>query len=398
MTVKPLQLWLPRLGGGIGNPEIARDAARAFQLRAGEPVLWMLPELGHPVRWQVAGVRHLAMPAEAFERIDIVHVTAEGLVYAPTAPDIVLGDLDSLLDAWLNVRGPDLYIARPVTVTVPHIEPDGTIAMIQRKLTFGPGAYMPFSAIDPHSRTVTMRWPPEGSPRPVSPEAESAKRFPSRMVEADPPVAVTENGERAPQLFLRWPQPFEPMMPVLSGPDELLAQAQMAEIARRSRSDPEGALRAATVAARPYVFHGHARREEAWLYPTLRTKGFEHVLFKAEDFGLPVPPRSSWTAIGFEQALQQEEWRRWRAQTVPVCRVWGLIGLCWALLLDRLEQRRPFSGCERCGRVIASRRRKRFCGRSENRQCFNGRRAGDKRRSRLREDGPDREWKGGDSA
>lgn len=398
MTVRPLQLWLPRLGGGIGNPKIGRDAARSFQCWEGEALLWMLPELRHLVRWEVAGIRNLALPSEQFERIDIVHVTADGLVDAPTAHNILPADIDGLLDAWLNVRGLELYSPRAFTVAVPRVGPDGTIADGRRRLTFGPGAYMPFSAVHRRSRSVTLRWPPAGSPRPVSPEAENVRRFPSKLVDSDPPAVVTEKGDLAPQLFLRWPKPFEPLMPLLSGLDDIYAQVQMASIARRSRSDPQGALKAATVAAHPYVFQGYASREDAWLWPTLRTKGLPQVFWKAENDGLSVPPRSNWSKIGFEQALKQEDWRRWCAQLVPVCRVWGPIGLFWALLLDRLEERRLFSGCERCGRIIAARRRgKRFCGRSDDPECFNNRRAGDKRRARSLVEGRSRQLKGVDS-
>ena len=83
-----------------------------------------------------------------------------------------------------------------------------------------------------------------------------------------------------------------------------------------------------------------------------------------------------------KEALEQDSWRKWLEESVPIRRAWGAVGLFWALLLDRLEARRPFVICERCGRIISGKAGKKFCGKADDAECFNGRRAVDQRRSR----------------
>jgi hypothetical protein len=383
MKLKPTQVWFPRLGGSILGSAISRDAVRAFGLWKDEHLVWMLPDIHQHVRWEVGGIRNLALPSEKLDRIDLAHVTEEGWTYAPTAENMLPASIDGMLETWLNAPGPEFYPPEPLTILTPHIERDGKISARQRTVTFGPGAYMPFSSVDRENRSVTMRWPPEGSPLPVSPEAESLARFPSKTLGSDPPTVVTEGGDVALHVFLRWAEPFTSMMPVLSSPDDILAQLQMAKIARQSASDPQGALRAAALGAHPHIFQGCATLKDSWFYPALKHKGLRNVFFKAEDHGLSLRSGSSWNEERLKEALKQDDWRKWLAQTVPIRRVWGAVGLFWALLLDRLEERQPFGICERCGRIITGKRGKRFCGKGEDGRCFNNRRAIDKRRSRL---------------
>jgi hypothetical protein len=245
---------------------------------------------------------------------------------------------------------------------------------------------MPFSSINRESREVTMNWPPDGSPAPVSPEAESAARFPSKKLDSHPPTVITDKGDLALHVFLRWRRPLESMMPLLSSSDDLQAQAQMSAIARQSAADLQGALSAATVAAQPYLSRGYSTIEHSWFRPTLELTGFRHVLFKAQDRGLTVPKgsRHRWDERALKEALEQDSWRKWLAESVPIRRAWGAVGLFWALLLDRLEAQRPFAICDRCGRIISGKAGKKFCGKVDDAECFNGRRAIDQRRSRHR--------------
>jgi hypothetical protein len=100
MKIPPRQIWLPKLGPSIKNPEIGRDATRAFEnFRGNERVVWMIPEITRPKRWKSGDIVHLAVPSEEFERIDIVHMTEEWRLYA--APTVnVPATVDGLLDAW----------------------------------------------------------------------------------------------------------------------------------------------------------------------------------------------------------------------------------------------------------------------------------------------------------
>jgi len=244
---------------------------------------------------------------------------------------------------------------------------------------------MPFTSVDRETGTTEMFWPPEGFPSPVSPEAESFERFPSQRLGSDPPTVITEQGHVALHVFLRWNRPLKPIMPLLGAQDDLLAQAQMARLAARSAKDLPGALRLALVEARPYLSQGHSTLEHTWFRPALKQNGLKHVLFKAEDRGLTVPRelRQRWDENALKEAVKQDTWRKWLTEPVSIRRAWGAAGLFWTLLIDRLEEQRPFMVCERCDRIITGKAGKRFCNGSDDRECFQRRRTEDQRRSRL---------------
>jgi hypothetical protein len=225
----------------------------------------------------------------------------------------------------------------------------------KRTITFGPGSYLPTNSLNPETHETTMIWPSAGSPSPVSPEAESARLFPSRKLASNPPTVITEQGDIALQVFLRWHGRLESMMPMLSGPDDMLAQAQMVKLARHSTADLAGALRAAQIEAQTYLSAGHSTVEHLWFRPTLERNGPQHILFKAEDRGLSVPPqlRQRWDEDALNEVLKQDAWKKWLAQPIPIRRAWGAVGLFWTLLLDRLEAQRSFTACDRCGRIIS---------------------------------------------
>lgn len=390
MHMQSLQLWLPAFGASIKRSETGRDAMRAYELWQGEPLVWLLPEIRSPSRWEVRGLWNLAVPSEEFDRIDVIHVTEDGRLYAPSAERKLPKTVDGLLDAWLNVQKAGgasfVYPPRSVTVPVPEIDPMGKVSTGERTFTFNPGTYIPFTcseASDQEGRKV-MIWPPDGSPSPISPEAESAKRYPSKKAGTDPPMAITDKGDLALQVFLRWPRPVSSIMSLLSGPDDLLAQAQMLRIAGQSTSEHAESLRAAALGAQQYISLGYSTVEHSWFRPTLEEKGIEHVLFKAEDRGLTalLQGRRRWDRAALEQALKREDWQKWLGEPVSIRRAWGAAGLFWTLLRDRLENQELFATCERCGRLISGKDGKRFCARSDDLECFNNRRALDQRRSR----------------
>jgi hypothetical protein len=385
--MQPLQVWLPLLGGSIKRPKVGRDAARAFKEWRDELVVWTMPKLQRPRRWRSDGVGHLAVPAEEFERIDIVHVTEDGRIYAPTIKGRTPGTVDGLLYEWLNLyKNGGLSLvpaADSITVKAPRLDGPNEVSWTERTISIGPGTYLPISSVNRRRRTVSMVWPPEGAPAPISPESESAVRFPSKKVSSDAPTVVTAQGDRAPQLFLRWPGRLQPLMPPLSGVDDIQAQIDMEMLARRSRPELAEILKAATSSAHPYLFDGHSIVEHSWFRPTLEHKGIKHVLFKAEDRGLGVSGRSL-DENALNEALKEEASQKWLAQPVPIRRVWGGVGLFWALLLERLQAQRAFGVCRQCGRIISGKETKRFCSESDDAECFRSRRAIDQRRSRNR--------------
>jgi len=179
-----------------------------------------------------------------------------------------------------------------------------------------------------------------------------------------------------------WPAPLEVLFPTGSGLDDLYAQAQMTDLVRQSREDSEGARHAAREKAAPYVSPGWTTRELSWLGPTYFGgknvgKGDQAVVIDAMRFGIDVE--------NLEEFFRSSKWKRLRAERVPATRVWGAVGLFWALLAEALETRRAFASCQRCGRIFEGRRHKRFCGPPDDTGCFRERRAHAKRQSRSRD-------------
>jgi hypothetical protein len=234
-----------------------------------------------------------------------------------------------------------------------------------------------------------MRWPLEGSPATISPDAESLRRFHLKSVTgADIPEAVTSTGDRALRVFLEWIKPLDRLMGVLSAVDDILCQAQMAELARSSRARPKEALAKARRLAGPFLFDGHSTFELSWFRPGLAQKGISHILLTAEDKGLRITKSlrdRRWEDIGAEELLAIPEWKKVLSKSVPIRRVWGGCGLFWALFLDRLEEFRSFSSCERCRGLISGKQGKRFCSATDDANCFKARRAADRRSLRIRE-------------
>jgi hypothetical protein len=389
---QPLQVWLPTLGQSLNFPEVRRDAQRAFQEWRGEPVVWLLPEIVRPVRWRLSGIWNLAVPAEGFDRIDVVHVSERGRIYAPGVVGRTPTKIDGLLESWLNLQKAGgitlVYPPKELTIPAPKIESEDVVSFQARTIEIGPGTYIPFDSVDKEKSQVTMKWPPGGSPAPISPDAESASRFPSTKINSDPPTVVTAEGHAALHLLCRWPNVLDNIMSVLSGTDDLLAQARMAQLARQSQTDQAQALRESEIAGQEYLFDGHTSVEHFWLRPAIAERGVRHILFKAEERGLLIPKglrrdQAKWDLKLLNQLLERDEWRAWLTEPVSIRRAWGGVGLFWWLLIDQLKQHRSFASCESCGRVIPGKDGKRFCGSGDDPICFKSRRANDQRRSRV---------------
>ena len=157
-------------------------------------------------------------------------------------------------------------------------------------------------------------------------------------------------------------------MPLSGGLDELAALSQMRSIAERSSEDINLVLQEAHTNARPYVSEGFGILRNAWFNPLVLEEGEQGALFSAES-------KHGLRANSLEEVVNSDQWSDVLDRPVPVRRVWGLNGLFWELLIQRLEARRPFSVCERCGRVIRGTRGKRFCEKEDDVTCFRERRA-----------------------
>jgi hypothetical protein len=219
-------------------------------------------------------------------------------------------------------------------------------------------------------------------PVPISPDVESAEYY-GPMQRGDDeglPIAISQRDPKIRSLHVicGLPKPFDELVPYGAGMDTLYGCAQMRQIAQQSAHDSEGALQKAKDAAAQYVTEGQTTQELAWFLPTLAKEGRKVALDHA------------WLRLNLpeyrtpHEAMQSSEWKKEMEKLVPIRRAWGVLGLLWVMLLDRLEDGRIFQACERCNRIIGGRRGKRFCGSEDNRACFQQRRAADRQRERAR--------------
>jgi hypothetical protein len=142
-----------------------------------------------------------------------------------------------------------------------------------------------------------------------------------------------------------------------------------------STADEAGARAQAAIEARDWLSEGQSTVERAWLHPIVSEEGELGALFAiASGFGVEVN--------SLEEVYANTLLRKQLGQHMPVRRAWGVPGLMWALLLDRLNASQSFRHCERCGRLISGKADKRFCAELDNSECYRARRREDKRRAR----------------
>jgi hypothetical protein len=343
--------------------------------------------------------------------------------------------VDALLQAWLNAiqtGGVSSYeCPKRVTLEMPRITEDG-ITYEDAPIRFQPYSVLPILGLEedlgllpllrkvqetqrftngldvtvPHR--VWSHWPPKGwACSPISPEAESAELYgPLERVEEEGKAVVVSQRDpsvRGLHILLHWRYPLTALLPFGGGLDVLLAQPKMVAIAERSTKDPEGARQEAREAAGPYLSVGVTTHELSWFMPTLtalrhtvneRTPrdtaqerssgGFHWELafdLARERFGLETHD--------YVQAVQSGEWDRKMRAPIPIKRAYGVVGLFWALLLNRLEASQPFHPCERCYYILEGKRRgkkaKQVCGPHDNKGCYHQRKAEAMRHSRARQ-------------
>ena len=228
---------------------------------------------------------------------------------------------------------------------------------------------------------------PESCAQTIFPEAELSEVWerlhgPIQVIdrEGQAPVLVSERDPSFRQLggSLCASEPLFGFFPGGVTLDALYQCTKMSSIAKQSASDPRGALSRATTLAAPHLSDGYSTRALTWFLPTLQEVGEVRIVI-ARGATHRLDDAGTWEEVG-----KSEAWRAKMTEPVPVLRAWGALGLFWALLLERLESGRPLRICELCGRTLEGTRRKQYCGRNENLDCYRQRRTADRRRERER--------------
>jgi hypothetical protein len=366
----PIQLWLPTVQGGIARPELRGDMQRMFRAWTIEDIMWTKPRWAGPPRW-VEGQWHAAcLNGETLERAQIHHVGDNGAIVGPSAASFPDQSVNGLLDTWLNadiVKWSPIDPDRAIRLEVPH-PVEGGVALVWMKITFPFTNVLPIKHVDDRG-IAFAQWPPDPTmPTTISPEVESALPTPS----FSPPPGTLP-------VRFSWTAPFDLSQPMIVTPDDLYARDQMRLIAELSGKDNHAARKQAEIEARDWLSEGQASADKVWLQPIISAEGEEGALFALESrFGI--------SASSLSEAYSDAELKKQLEQAIPVLRAWGVPGLMWALLLDRLKAAQPLRKCERCGRLISGKADKRFCSATDDPVCYRDRKKEDKRRARSRGD------------
>ena len=188
-----------------------------------------------------------------------------GYVYSPGAASrFPKSHVDGLLNAWLNLFNDGLlqgeYFVRDVSqidnrvsLRVPTFNGD-RVEYIVETFHMEP-LFFPLMHRDQHE--FSFKWPPDGEPPTVSPDAEAYNFY-----ERQPPTGLSRH------LRWLWPDPLRLLVPKGKGLDLLYHQALMCQIMQESNNDSSKALTKAQSLVAPYIQRGWSTRAHSWYWPT----------------------------------------------------------------------------------------------------------------------------------
>jgi hypothetical protein len=370
----PVQVWVPQLGFNPFESGDLRDIHRAQIQWHHEDRAWLLPDLKEPFRWveQHGGFRlaQLAIPAEAFNVIDIINIARDGHTYPPLLQEQGLPAAlpAGLYRLWLNTEPAMHRSVGQFSLLVP-VNHEGTVSYEEATVELGQGAVLPITEIDSRERTLTTQWPPPGStaPRPaISPETEKL-------------AAQQLDMEQVLKVNLVWPAPFDRMFP-LGGDADLLHQwAVMKRLAAQAQT-PDGrknALLETDAWLRGLIAEGVSTVERSFLGPA-RARGEDAALIDFEGrFGMQ--------AATLEELASKPGFREIADREVPVVRLLGWLAYLWWEFHWDLQSFVTMRVCQHCGDVIRGGHRDRsFCSSDENPTCFRTRTVHRQRKSRSK--------------
>jgi hypothetical protein len=320
--MRPLQLWLPIWEvNPVGSP-LARDIQQAFARWDNDDVVWLIPWIDEVVRWYDPTINQqdVAIPANSFNRIGVYHMGKNGYVWRTEASEYF---------------------------------PSGRIdeTLLDLWLSIGETGVVPADALQ--EQTVLGEVPEISDGQFIRYREWGASNQPAFFL----PNALTE------------------LLPLGGNLGQWAELEAMAKIAKRSAASLAQALRVATAYGGPYITEGISNVARAWLLPIKLQEGEGGVM----DATQPLVPN----VRSLAQAKDSPEWRDHVAKPVTIRRVWGIFGLFWALLLERLEASQPFSVCVHCKRLLPGRHKRTQCGPQDDKDCFKAQQAKRQARSRA---------------
>ena len=384
----PIQLWLPTVRRSLGQKGVLADVQRAFAAWRGESFVYIVPKLGETRRWLMNPAnpfaRAVAVHGEGADAISVVHVGENGLLCGvPPGGQIEETDSDRLFRLWLNLMADGSFQVEPpspvmATLELPVFRRSGRVDWARIEIERGPGAIVQARPLK--GGGVNLNWSVDGLPPPVFPDVESLGRFWQAIQKSTrkTPKKRAIKGSAPSSVSFRITGALAPLFPMVPGLDDLSNWTKMRGMADMSRTDPEEALAMAKTFATPYLSAGESTRAFTWFWPLMLQIGPQAAIALGVRFGLP-----DCRTLG--EIANSAAWRERLEERVPVRRAWGAVVLFWALLIDRLEERRPVSICKNCNRALSTGRKlKEYCSRADNEACFNQRATKYQRKSRQK--------------
>ncbi len=210
--MRPIQLWLPTLISNPRLPVVERDRERAYQLRAHEDVIWLLPDGPGHLGWRDDNkARCVAINSEGLDQIHVFHIGENGYAvgqgFKHWFPD---GHVNNLLDAWLNMSGSIeiLHQGDTVSIQTPKFI-EGKVSYVTSTVPVAPLHTCPVEIIDEHEGTFGLGPAPERKRLlPVSIDSEGSDYFGEMIPEEFmglPTWVSKKRGTRSMMFLLRWP-------------------------------------------------------------------------------------------------------------------------------------------------------------------------------------------------
>jgi hypothetical protein len=368
--VEPIQLWMPMF---CVNAEDATWIDEFYERSEWDKVetVWLLPKemagLSGEVWWHVGDgpLKHVAIPWESFDRIDVFHIGSNGVVFGRNAnryfPSIRF-EMKKVFEQWrVNVPPHPYDGLRTIDVEVPVLR-SNAVGEIERprieKVTLKPSVEAASGLAklmlggntsgdgSAHSASIIGRYV-----CPQFPDSIPIRHIPEAEIETE-------------AIDLRSLFPFG----ISHAANQELSE--MVSVAGLSQHDSLIAEARAVQALSRFGLKCRSTIEYAVLMPLVQESaldGFDKAagdLFKLRvdtikkmKGDLDIPFRKE-VKEKIDIALETAE------RAIEVDRVWGPIGLMWLTLATRLASGNKYRRCKRigCGNVVEGKATKKYCG------------------------------------
>lgn len=395
MAKEPIQLWLPLINFNLLESSVSRDIERAQNEWNGEYRIWFIPGLKEVTRWvhkssNRIGFSEVAIPSENINSITVHHIDNQNHIFPPIKIDDSSASWnkipDNLFRQWLNVGEPDLVPGKKkIKINLPVIK-DNNIKYKEKDVSIKPGPFIPVENINNNKNELKFLWPPAGKDndfiKPISPETESLNEFGELTWENENSsnnVAILEkNDNKAINLWLKWPQPFNQILPIASGIDLIFHRSIMKKCVEQLKINQTKSKNIISSNSNKFTTEGWTTKQQCWIEPRYLNQPRSGILMDIEGkFDISVD--------SFRELYNHDKYVEIFQNKIPINRVMGWEGYFW-WELDNLinKEYKNVMICEKCGDIIMGRADKKYCNKKDNPKCYRDRMAKYKRKERSK--------------